>query len=139
MGGNRAAARSALSFAGVAKILFCEDNPTIIKLIRIAMRDSGHEVFFADDGAAGLEMARSVQPDLLVTDLAMPNVNGLELYDAIRADPTLGGLPIAFLTASTQRNLVVEAKARSPIAILAKPFSPAGLRADLDRLLASRG
>ena len=139
MGGNRAAARSALSFAGVAKILFCEDNPTIIKLIRVAMRESGHEVFFADDGASGLRSARSLKPDLLVTDLAMPNVNGLELYDAIRADPVLGSLPIAFLTASTQRNLVVEARARAPIAILAKPFSPAGLRADLDRILASRG
>ena len=122
----------------MAKILFCEDNPTIIKLIRVAMRESGHEVFFADDGATGLRSARSLKPDLLVTDLAMPNVNGLELYDAIRADPVLGGLPIAFLTASTQRNLVVQAQARSPIAILTKPFSPAGLRADLDRILASR-
>ena len=120
----------------MAKLIFCEDNESIRKLITIAMRESGHEVLLAEDGVAGLALVRAERPDLLVTDLAMPGLDGLQLHDAIRADPELSALPIVFLTASTQRDLMTNARQRTALAILIKPFSPAELRARLEELLA---
>jgi DNA-binding response OmpR family regulator len=120
----------------VAKLVFCEDNESIRKLITIAMRDSGHRVRLAEDGESGLALIRAERPDLLVTDLAMPRLDGLQLHDAIRADPALSALPIVFLTASNHHALMATARERFPLAILTKPFSPAELRARLEELLA---
>lgn len=108
----------------------------IRKLIRVAMRDTGHQVVTAEDGEAGLRLVRELRPDLLVTDLSMPVMTGLELHDAIRGDPEIDGLPVVFLTASTQRGLMAQARKRTPSAILSKPFSPAALRAELELILA---
>ena len=122
----------------MARILFCEDNESVRKLIGVAMRTTQHEVFLAEDGDTGLELARKHRPHLVVTDLAMPRMSGLELHDALKADPELAAIKVAFLTASTQRNLVIQAQERSPQAILFKPFSPASLRDEVELLLAGR-
>lgn len=124
------------SFPAVATIVFCEDNVSVRKVIGVAMRETPHQIYVADDGDTGLEMARQHRPDLIITDLAMPRMSGLELYDALKGDAELAGIKVAFLTASTQRNLLVEAQSRSPEAILFKPFSPASLRAEVESLLA---
>ena len=64
-------------------IVFCEDNPRIRKLISIAMRTSTHRVLIAEDGKQGLDLIENNSPDLVVTDLAMPVMDGLQLYDAL--------------------------------------------------------
>ena len=102
------------------------------------MRDSGHEVLIAEDGQEGLDLLRQHPADLVVTDLAMPNMTGLELYDALHADPGLAALPVVFLTASTQKVLLTEAQMRAPVAILMKPFSPAELRSRLEEILSKQ-
>ena len=122
----------------MAVILFCEDNPSIRKLIRVALRDSGHTILLAEDGAAGLAMARAERPDLLVSDLAMPLLNGLELHAAVRADPSLANVKIAFLTASTQQGLMNRARLLDVEALMTKPFSPRALRARLEEILAGK-
>jgi CheY-like chemotaxis protein len=120
----------------VATIVFCEDDLSVRKLIGVAMRGTAHQVHLADDGDTGLELVRRHRPDLVVTDLAMPRMSGLELHDALKADPELARVKVAFLTASSQRNLVIQAQDRSPQAILFKPFSPASLREEVESLLA---
>ena len=119
----------------MATILFCDDNPTIRKLIGAAMRATAHHVLFAEDGRRGLAVAEATRPDLVVTDLAMPVMNGLELHDALRGHPELSGVPIAFLTASTQHRMMAQARARRPVGLLLKPFSPIQLRRDVDSML----
>jgi CheY-like chemotaxis protein len=121
----------------MARLVFAEDNEMVRKLITIAMRDSGHEILIAEDGREGLELLRNNRADLLVTDLAMPHMTGLELYDAVKADPELAKLRVVFLTASTQKSLLADAETRAPVAILMKPFSPAQLRAKLEEILAT--
>ena len=123
----------------MSKILFCEDDPTVSKLIALAMRKTGHEVLMAADGEEGLDAVRTEKPDLVVTDLSMPGMNGIELFDHIRADPDLAETPVAFLTASTQRSLIHSARMRPSRAILTKPFSPSQLRAQIEAILASIG
>jgi two-component system, OmpR family, alkaline phosphatase synthesis response regulator PhoP len=119
-----------------ATILFCEDDPTISKLIQLAMRKTTHRVLMAINGREGLEMARQHKPDLIVTDLSMPEMNGIELFDKVRADPELKSTPMAFLTASTQRSLIHSARTRPSEALLVKPFSPSQLRAQIEVIMA---
>jgi len=119
-----------------ATILFCEDDPTISKLILLAMRKTPHRLLMAINGKEGLEMARLHKPDLIVTDLSMPEMNGIELFDKIRADPELESTPVAFLTASTQRSLIHSARTRPAQALLVKPFSPSQLRTQIEAIVA---
>lgn len=120
----------------MATIVFCEDNPSIRKLIEVAMRGSGHSIFLAEDGAIGLELIRKRMPQLVVTDLAMPVLDGLGLYHALRGDPALSSIKIVFLTASTQQGMMGRAKSLVVDAFLTKPFSPLELRAQIERVLA---
>jgi CheY-like chemotaxis protein len=113
----------------MSRILFCEDDVTIHKLIRMALRGSVHEVMMANDGAEGLRMARDRRPVVVFSDVAMPVMNGFELADAMRADPDLANIPIIFITASLQRADVDEALRRGGTRVIGKPFTVAALRA----------
>ena len=123
----------------MACIVFCEDTASIRKLIALAMRATPHRVHIAEDGASGLEVIKTEHPDLVVTDLAMPVLDGPGLYDRMQADADLAHIPVVFLSASTQRNLVRAANERRPRAVLNKPFSPAELRAVVDAALIPAG
>ena len=119
----------------MATIVFCEDDPTIQKLIGVAMRSTPHRVFIAKDGTQGLELIRLHQPDLVCTDLSMPGLDGFELMDALKADPSLAHVPIVLLTASVERGTVDEGGRHGAVAVLIKPFSTADLRAQVELIL----
>ena len=123
----------------MAKIVFCEDDPMIQKLIKAAMRDSGHEVHMAVDGEAGLALIRSVKPDLVFSDVSMPKLDGYQLGDALKASPDTAGIPLVFVTASVQRAQIAEAKAHGGAGVLPKPFTMAELRKRVAELLAAAG
>ena len=63
----------------MARLVFCEDDPTIQRVIQVALRATGHEVHLAADGAAGLALIERVRPDLIFTDLSMPEMDGYRL------------------------------------------------------------
>jgi CheY-like chemotaxis protein len=119
----------------MSTIVFCEDAAAIRKLIAISMRSTPHRVLIAEDGAAGLALIRAERPDLVVTDLAMPIVDGTQLFDILRADPQLARIPVVFISASSQRNLLAAARERRPHALLKKPFSPTDLRRTVEAVL----
>jgi CheY-like chemotaxis protein len=112
----------------VSRILFCEDDPAIHKLIRMALRNSPHEVRMAGDGAEGLAMARSFKPAIVFSDVAMPVMDGFQLADAMHADPELAAIPIVFITASVQRADIEEALRRGALRVIGKPFTVVELR-----------
>jgi CheY-like chemotaxis protein len=117
------------------RIVFCEDEPMIRKLVELALRGMGHELRLVGDGVAALELVRRWRPDVLVTDVAMPGMDGVQLAAAVRADPGLSDLPIVFTTASTLPD-----HAEGAIAVdgrtsyLGKPFGPGALLAVLASL-----
>lgn len=113
----------------MATIVFCEDDPTIQKLVRAALRGSGHELHLASDGAAGLALIRRVKPDLVFSDVSMPNMDGYQLGDALRASPETAAIPLVFVTASVQRAQIAEAEQHGGTSVLSKPFTMAELRA----------
>lgn len=119
----------------MAHLLFCEDEPSIQRLIQASLRSTGHEVAVAGNGEEGLRLARDRRPALIVTDLSMPGMGGLELLDAVLADNELKGIPVLVMTASVERGKTQELHQRGATAVIQKPFSPAALRTTIDSLL----
>ena len=116
----------------VATIVACEDDPTIRRLIEVALRSTGHDLHLADDGFVGYAVATRLQPDLVVTDLVMPNVDGLELIHRLRQDTQLAHVPVLLLSASQHVGELPPG-----VVHLAKPFGPADLRSAVSAILAA--
>jgi len=119
----------------MGKIVFCEDDPMIQKLIQAAMRGSGHDLHIASDGEEGLALIRRVRPDLIFSDVSMPKLDGFQLGDALKASPETAGIPLIFVTASVQRAQIAEAEQHGAAAVLPKPFTMAELRARVAEFL----
>jgi CheY-like chemotaxis protein len=119
----------------MAKIVFCEDDPMIQKLIQAAMRGSGHDLHIASDGEEGLALIRRVRPDLIFSDVSMPKLDGFQLGDALKGSPETAAIPLIFVTASVQRAQIAEAKQHGAAAVLPKPFTMAELRARVAEFL----
>jgi DNA-binding response OmpR family regulator len=82
----------------MAKILVVDDEPDILNVITMALEHVGHSVVSADDGRAALALAQKELPDLIVTDVRMPEMNGYELCQSIRAAPELKHIPVLLLS-----------------------------------------
>ena len=119
----------------MGRVVFVEDDPTIRKLVHAALRSTSHEVHFAMNGREGLALVERVRPDAVFTDVAMPEMDGIQLADAIRAHPELGDTPIVFITASVQKEQVERYFAHGATTYLAKPFSTAQLREQVAKLV----
>ena len=85
----------------MARILVVDDEPDERFLLRRLFERAGHEVTEAADGAAALAIARESLPDLVVTDMRMPVMDGAELIRRLRADPATAGIPILASTGDT--------------------------------------
>ena len=120
----------------MATLLICEDDPTIRRMVGVVLRKGPHVVHIASDGEEGLALAEQVVPDLVISDVSMPGLDGFQLADAIRARPALAETRIVFVTASAQRADVEEGFRHGAVGYLMKPFSPAELRAAIEDHLA---
>jgi CheY-like chemotaxis protein len=116
----------------MAKIVFCEDEVRIQKLIRTMLRSTLHEVYIASDGIEGLALIERERPDLIFTDVSMPNCDGFQLADTVKARPHLAHIPIIFVTAFAQRTEIEEGYQHGATSYLIKPFSPADLRTKIE-------
>ncbi len=105
-------------------ILVVDDEPEIVTIVRDYLDRAGFRVLIATDGMSALRLARSEQPDLLILDLMLPQMDGLDVARALRSDPCTRSLPIIMLTArveETDRLIGLELGADDYIT---KPFSP---------------
>jgi len=106
-----------------------EDDEPIARLLRDAINDeAAYQAVIVQDGALVLETVRQVKADLLILDVMMPGLNGLEVYDRVRADPGVRDMPVLFVTATADQ-YESEFRRRGIGAVVAKPF-------DLNDLLA---
>lgn len=120
----------------MARVVFCEDEALIRKLIEVAMRSTIHTIEMTSNGREGLVAIEREAPDLIVTDLAMPEMDGFALADAVHARPPMRHIPILFITASVQKVDVAQFVAHGAAGYLAKPFSPRALREKIDEVIA---
>lgn len=99
-------------------VLLVEDELSIAEALRDILEDEGFHVHLATDGRRGLADALARRPDLILTDVMMPNMSGLELVENLRSTPELADIPVVMMSAGWQEAW----RAARPDAILQKPF-----------------
>ncbi len=123
----------------MAKIVVADDDVDVRMLVALKLRHSGYDVVDVGDGAAALEACRDERPDLVVLDLMMPVMSGLEACRAIKAEPGLADVPVVLLTARAQNTDVDAGLAVGADDYVTKPFSPKELAARVESLLGGSG
>src|SRR3954451_17477623 len=118
-----------------SKILVVDDEPDVVQLIEYNLKGAGYDVITAQDGEEALKKARSSSPDLIILDLMLPQIEGLDVCKILRRDATTADIPIVMLTAKASepdRVLGLELGADDYVT---KPFSPRELVLRAKRLL----
>lgn len=124
------------SETAVGTVLVVDDNPDLRFYVSGILRDSGFAVLLARNGEEGFAVAKSRRPDLIVTDLMMPLISGLDLIRMLREDEELKGTPAILLTAKADEDTRIEGVERGADAYLSKPFNDRELLAEVRNLLA---
>ncbi len=106
------------------RILLVEDHEPLLHAIQKVLERAGYSVLTATDGQKGLEVMERVRPDLIVADIMMPNMDGYEFYQAVRARPEALTIPFVFLTARSTREDILRGKGLGAEDYLTKPFDP---------------
>jgi two-component system chemotaxis response regulator CheY len=117
-------------------ILSVDDSASIRQAVKIALNGAGYVVTGACDGADGLAQARGANFDLILTDLNMPNMDGIEMIRALRLLPAYAGVPILFLTTENADSMKRQAKAAGATGWLTKPFAADQLIRIVQKVLA---
>lgn len=123
----------------MATVLIVDDDPFISGLAGAKTRQLGHEVTIAENGEDGLRSALALVPDLIVLDLMLPRMSGIEVCKQIRLVPALRGTPIIMLTGKGQERDIEEGFAAGAADYLVKPFSPREFQARVRSALARSG
>jgi two-component system response regulator MtrA len=122
-----------------ARVLVADDDEDILALVKAVLERAGHEVITVHDGAQALESVQAKSPDLVVLDISMPELDGLEVLRRVRADAVTRDLPVILLTAQAQEVDVERGYATGASAYVKKPFSPRELAERVDALLPQSG
>ena len=105
-------------------VLVVDDDPVILRLLQVNFDLEGIDVVTAVDGDEGLKLAQSNPPDLVISDIMMPKVNGLELLAALRSAPDTAALPVILLSAKAQVADVQRGLELGADDYITKPFDP---------------
>ncbi|MFO7829560.1 MAG: response regulator [Bacteroidales bacterium] len=116
-------------------ILIVDDSESIREVVSFTLENEGYNVFVGDDGTDALKFLDGRTIDLVITDLHMPQMNGIELIKNIRAMEAYKRIPILFLTTESQASKKMEAKEAGATGWIIKPFVPAKLIAALKKVL----
>jgi two-component system, OmpR family, alkaline phosphatase synthesis response regulator PhoP len=117
------------------RILLVEDDKDIVELVRYNLEKEGYQLASTGDGATGLAQIRKAPPDLLILDLMLPKISGLEICKEIRKDVSLNRLPVLILTAKSEEADRVVGLELGADDYVTKPFSPRELAARVKALL----
>ena len=119
------------------KMILCiEDEPEMIDLIRLILSRHGFNIRGANGGKEGLEIIRKEHPDLVLLDLMMPEMDGWEVYQLIKADETTRNIPVIVVTAKSQSiDKVLGLHIAKVDDYISKPFSPQELLTSVENVL----
>jgi DNA-binding response OmpR family regulator len=120
----------------MARIVIADDDADIRELVVFKLRHGGHDVIPVADGGAAVEACASQRPDLVILDVMMPGMSGLDAARALREDESLAGLPIIMLTARAQESDIEQGFEAGADDYVVKPFSPRELASRVEAVLA---
>lgn len=106
------------------RIMTVDDSPTIRQMVALTLRDAGYEVIEAVDGCDALDLLAKEPVHMLITDLNMPNLDGVGLIREVRKDPANRFIPIIMLTTESHDSKKQEGKAAGASGWIVKPFKP---------------
>ena len=118
-------------------VLVADDNADIAEYIRHLLSDS-YEVYTAGDGKQALELARKHIPDIIISDIIMPEMDGIELCEKVKNDEAMCHIPVILLTAKSMREDIAEGYKTGADSYITKPFTAQIIRSRVDNLIESR-
>jgi len=116
-------------------IMTVDDSPSIRQMVGFTLRKAGHQVVEAVDGCDACAKLQAQPVHMVITDLNMPNMNGIELIRQVRAMPAFRFVPIILLTTESQEAKKLEARAAGATGWIVKPFTPEQLVAVINKVL----
>ena len=119
----------------MARIVIADDDADIRELVVFKLRHGGHDVVPVGDGAAAVEACTAERPDLVILDVMMPGMSGLDAARALRQDSNMDGLPIIMLTARAQESDIEQGFEAGADDYIVKPFSPRELASRVSAVL----
>jgi two-component system, cell cycle response regulator DivK len=118
-----------------AKILVVEDDPDIMRIILHTLKGAGHQVIPAYGGEDAVRKLQGQRFDLVLTDLAMPKVSGVQVIDAVKGDPETRHIPVIAVTAFVWEALAQSAGQAGCDGYISKPFTPKQLLQEIEKYL----
>lgn len=115
-------------------VLAVDDSLTIRAMITSVLSKAGFEVHTAEDGCDGLEVLHNLEPDVIITDINMPNMDGFEFMESVRQGKTHRATPILVLTTESKPEMKARAKSVGASGWIIKPFNEAKLISALKRV-----
>ncbi|MBK8418496.1 response regulator [Candidatus Villigracilis saccharophilus] len=123
----------------VKRILCIEDEPEMIDLIKLILGRRGYDVHGATGGIEGARLVREILPDLVLLDLMMPDMDGWEVYQQMKADPATRNIPVIVVTAKAQNiDKVLGLHIAKVDDYIAKPFGPQELLDSVEKILGQK-
>lgn len=116
-------------------IMTVDDSPSMRALLRHALSGEGYQIAAAEDGVDALERIDAAAPDLVITDINMPRMDGFGLIEALRRQPGHRNLPILVLTTESSDEKKARAREAGATGWIVKPFNPEKLAAAIRRVL----
>ncbi|MCQ8784076.1 response regulator [Mangrovibrevibacter kandeliae] len=117
-------------------ILTVDDSRTMREMLKRALHDAGFNVIQAEDGVHGIEVLQGCEPDVIITDVNMPRMDGLTFIEEIRKDGTKRAIPILVLTTESDAEKKARARRAGATGWIVKPFDPTKLVAAIMRVAA---
>ena len=125
--------------ADTKRIIYIEDEQEMIDLVRLILSRKGYQVKGAIGGQEGLDLVRGESPDLVLLDLMMPDMDGWEVYQQMKAGTTTRGIPVIVITAKAQNiDKVLGVHIAKVDDYISKPFSPQQLIESVERVLSRK-
>jgi CheY-like chemotaxis protein len=109
------------------RILICDDDPVILRLLQVNLELEGYEVLLAHHGEQAIEVANKEMPDLIILDIMMPRMDGYQTVQRLKADKPTQAIPVLFLSAKAQQSDIDKGREQGVADYLTKPFDPSDL------------
>lgn len=117
----------------LSRITYVEDEPDIRAIAELALKDiSGYEVDLCRSGPEALERVEGFRPDLVILDVMMPGMDGIETFNRLRAMPQFSATPVIFMTAKAMQHEVERYLAMGAADVIPKPFDPLNLSSQIE-------